>query len=187
MAFVVVYDACVLYPAPIRDLLMRVAVSNIATARWTDQILDECFDSIQEQRKDLPPEALAKTRQLMCEVVPDCLITGYEHLIPALKLPDADDRHVLAAAIRCGAQAIVTTNLKHFPRENLDPYHIEAKHPDDFVQESIDLSAGALVQIITEQAAALKNPATTVPALLDTLRGLGLVQSVARLRALLDS
>jgi hypothetical protein len=150
MAFVVIYDACVLYPAPLRDLV----------------------------------EALSRTRGLMIRAIPDCLVTGYEGLIDGLDLPDPDDRHVLAAAIRASAQAIITFNLKDFPDNALAPYNIEAKHPDDFVLETIDLAPGAVTRVITEQCADLKDPPGTIASVLDTLRGQGLVQSVARLREL---
>lgn len=106
MAFVVLYDACVLYPAPLRDLLLRIATTGIVRARWSEAILDECFRSIAAQRPEIPPEALARTRVLMNRAAPDCLVTGYEHLIEGLDLPDLDDRHVLAAAIRANAQAM---------------------------------------------------------------------------------
>src|SRR5262245_7754897 len=115
MAIVVLYDACVLSPAPIRDVLIRVANTGIVRARWSERILDECFCSIVEQRADLAHDALDRTRRLMCEAVPDCLVTGFEHLEEGLDLPDPDDRHVLAAAIRGNAQAIVTLNLRDFP------------------------------------------------------------------------
>lgn len=54
----------------------------------------------------------------MNEAVLDCLITGYEDLIPSLSLPDAGDRHIFAAAIRGRADVIVTFNLKHFRLPN---------------------------------------------------------------------
>lgn len=182
MAFVVLYDACVLYPAPIRDLLIRIANTGIVRARWSERILDECFRSILEQRPDLSEHVLNRTRRLMSEAVPDCLVTGFEHLEDGLDLPDPDDRHVLAAAIRANAQAIVTFNLRHFPDHLLERYDIEAKHPDDFVLDSVDLAPGAVVQCITDQAGALRNPPVLLSELLDTFRRLGLVQSVARLR-----
>lgn len=182
MAFVVVYDACVLYSAPVRDLLIRIANAGVVRARWTDRILDECFRSILEQRPELSPAALDRTRHLMNDAVPDCIVFGYEPLIEGLVLPDPDDRHVLAAAVRANAQAIVTFNLADFPAETLGPYDIEAKHPDDFVLDSIDLAQATVVRCVNEQAAELRNPPTTVPQLLDTLRAQGLVQSVARLR-----
>ena len=185
MAFVVVYDACVLYPAPVRDLLIRIANAGIVRARWTDRILDECFRSIRKQRPDLAPASLDRTRQLMNDAVPDCLVLGYEPLIEGLALPDIDDRHVLAAAIRANAQAIVTFNLADFPAETLGRYDIEAKHPDDFVLDSIDLAQAAVVRCINDQAAELRNPPQSVPQVLDTLRAQGLAQSVARLRELL--
>ncbi|MBI2393507.1 MAG: PIN domain-containing protein [Deltaproteobacteria bacterium] len=130
MAFVVLYDACVLYPAPLRDLLVRFANTGIVRARWSEMILDECFRNILEQRPELRPEALARTRELMKRAVPDCIVTGFEGLVDSVVLPDPDDRHVLAAAIRAGAQTIVTFNLRDFPDERLAPYNIEARHHD---------------------------------------------------------
>ncbi len=184
MAFVVVYDACVLYPAPLRDLLLRIALSGLVRARWTELILDECFRSITEQRPDLAPELLARTRELMCQAVPDCLVTNFEPLIASVTLPDVDDRHVLAAAIRCGAQAIVTFNTKDFPDEALALFGVEAKHPVEFVLDAIGLQPGAVLTAVTQQAADLRSPPVSLGQLLDTLRDGGLEQSVARLREL---
>ena len=76
---------------------------------------------------------MERTRALMCSAVRDSLVVGYEQLIDSLDLPGKDDRHVLAAAIRSGAQVIVTYNLKDFPAAALDPFGIEAQSPDDFV------------------------------------------------------
>lgn len=182
MAFVVVYDACVLYPAPLRDLLLRIALSGLVRARWTGQILDECFSNLAANRPDLSQEALNRTRELMCSAVPDCLVTNYETLANGVPLPDEGDRHVLAAAIRCGAQAIVTFNLKDFPTEPLAAFGIEPKHPDDFVMDAIGLKPGVVLQVITHQADSLKSPPVGVGQLLNTLRDAGLEQSVARLR-----
>ena len=184
MAFIVLYDACVLYPAPLRDLLLRIANANIVRARWSEQILDECFRHIRENRPELDPTALDRTRALMVEAVPDCVVTGYDHLIDGLDLPDAGDRHVLAAAIRANAQAVITFNLKDFPDHVLARYDTEAKHPDEFVLDSIDLGPAAIIKCVTDQASALRQPPVTVPDLLDTLRRNGLIRSVARLREL---
>ena len=184
MAFIVLYDACVLHPAPLRDLLIRIANTGVVHARWSERILDECFRSILTRRPALKPDALARTRELMNDSVSDCLVEGFENLIDGLSLPDLDDRHVLAAAIRAGAQVIVTANLRDFPANALAPYHLEAKHPDEFVLEMIDLAPALIAQVVTEQAAALKNPPRTVLELLGTLHDLGLVQTVAKLRVL---
>ena len=99
MRFVVVYDACVLYPAPLRDFLVRLATTGLFAARWSDQIHAEWIRSVKAKRQDIDKIQLERTRDLMNQAVPDCLVTGHEQLIPALKLPDPDDRHVLAAAI----------------------------------------------------------------------------------------
>ncbi len=184
MAFVVVYDACVLYPAPLRDLLIRLGASGVVRSRWSETILDECFRNIAKQRPDLPPESLTRTRVLMTRAVADGLVKGFEPLIADLVLPDPDDRHVLAAAIRCGAQVIVTFNLKDFPSETLAAFEVEAQHPDEFVLDLIDLAPAAVTKVVTEQAAALKNPPRSVGELLDVLLQQGLVQSVAKLRDL---
>lgn len=147
-------------------------------------ILDECFRNVLANRPDLKPESLERTRELMNDAVPDCLVTGFGALVEALDLPDPDDRHVLAAAICAGAQSIVTFNLKDFPEERLSPHNIEAKHPDDFVLDAIDLAPGLVTTVVSGQAAALRNPRRTVGELLDTLRDQGLVRSVAKLREL---
>ena len=112
------------------------------------------------------------------------MVTGFEGLIDGLVLPDPDDRHVLAGAIRAGAQVIVTFNLDDFPSERLEQYNVEAKHPDDFVVDTIDISPGAVAKVLAEQAAALRNPARSVEELLDTLRDQRLVRAVAKLREL---
>lgn len=122
MAFVVVYDACVLYPFHLKDLLIRVSRAGLVQAKRTNEILDEVFDNILENRPDLNPENLKTTRSLMIKAIPDCIVEGYEGLVDSIELPDEDDRHVLAAAIRSNAQTIVTNNLKDFSESALLPY-----------------------------------------------------------------
>lgn len=122
--FTALYDACVLYPAPLRDLLMRLAMTDLFRARWTDQIHDEWIRNVLANRPDLTSEQLDRTRELMNAHVRDCLVTGYESLIDSLVLPDPDDRHVLAAAIRTRASVIVTFNLSDFPEATLEPLGI---------------------------------------------------------------
>lgn len=136
-SFTVVYDANVLYPSMLRDVLIRLANTGIFQARWTDTILDEVFDNLQTNRPDLDPNRLARTRTLMCEAVDDFLVTGHEDLISALHLPDPDDRHVLAAAIRCSAQVIVTENKRDFPESELKKYDVEVQSADEFLCESV--------------------------------------------------
>ena len=182
MPSTVVYDACVLNPAPLRDTLIWLARAGLFRARWTDRILDETFRAIQKQRPDLPSRRLERTRALMCMAVADCLVTGYEVLIPGLTLPDPDDRHVLAAAIRCGAQVIVTNNLGDFPAKALEPHSIEAQTPDEFVLRLVEVDLEAVVDAVKRQAASLRSPPRTFLELLETLERNGLAKSVAEIR-----
>lgn len=121
MSAVVIYDACVLYPSTLRDVLMEIAQIGLVQAKWSDQILDETFRNLKEDRPDLDPAKLDRTRALMARAVRDCLVKGHEPLVDVMDLPDPDDRHVLAAAVRAKAQAIVTFNLKDFPAEACRP------------------------------------------------------------------
>jgi hypothetical protein len=180
----VIYDACVLYPAPLRDLLVRLALAGLFRARWTEEIHREWTRSVREDRPDLRPDQLERTRRAMDAAVPDCLVEGYEPLIAGLTLPDADDRHVLAAAIRAGASLIVTFNLADFPRAALAPHGVAARHPDDFVLDLIGLDARRVCEAVERQRAALRRPPKTVGEHLATLEQQGLKRSVARLREL---
>ena len=182
MAFGATYDACVLYPAGLRDLLIRLAQTGLFRARWTDDILDEMVRSILDDRPDLKPEQLDRTRTLMCDAVADCLTTGYESLIDGLDLPDPNDRHVLTAAIRAGSGVIVTENIKDFPAAALEPYNIEAQTPDLFVLHLIELSPSTVRSVVQAQAGALKDPKMTVGEVLDHLARSGLPRSAAALR-----
>jgi predicted nucleic acid-binding protein len=180
--YTALYDANVLYSAPLRDLLMRMAMEDIYLARWTDAIHDEWIRSLLEKRPDLNAEQLHRTRLLMNSHVRDCLVTGYESLIESLVLPDPNDRHVLAAAIKARADVIVTANLSDFPSENLEPYGIEALHPDDFIVYQFDLNEAAVCRAVRKQRAGLKNPPMTVEQLLEILAGQSLPKTVGRLR-----
>jgi cytosine/adenosine deaminase-related metal-dependent hydrolase len=180
--FTVIYDACVLYPAPLRDLLMRLALTDLYRARWTDMIHDEWTRNVLKQRPDLTTEDLARTRCLMNMHVRDCLVTGFEHLIPSVELPDADDRHVLAAAIHAGANLIVTFNLKDFPQDQLKRYRLTAQHPDDFIFDLLDLHAARVCEAVASHRRSLKNPPKTADEYLDTLLKQGLTHTVGLLR-----
>jgi predicted nucleic acid-binding protein len=106
--FTVIFDACVLYPAPLRDLLTELAAAHIFQARWTEAIHDEWIRALLADRPDLSREQLLRTKELMNRAVLDCLVSGYEYLIPSITLPDPNDRHVVAAAIHGRADAVVT-------------------------------------------------------------------------------
>lgn len=184
MAFVVIYDANVLYPSALRDLLIRIAQAGLVQAKWTDRILDETFGNLKRNRPDLDPAKLDRTRVLMNAAVRDSLVTGYEPLIDGLELPDPGDRHVLAAAIKAKAQVIVTNNLKDFPPEILQDWEVEAKSPDDFVLDQIDLGSEVLWGILRRMSEARINPPAGVTDVLLELERDGLVASVAAVAGL---
>ncbi len=181
--FTVVYDACVLYPAPLRDLLMWLALSGRFRARWSATIHDEWSRNLLANRPDLRPEQLNSTIEMMNAAVPDALVTGFEPLIQGLALPDPNDQHVLAAAIRCGAAVIVTFNVKDFPAPILEPYGWEAQHPDEVIECLFDLDPAAVVTAAQRQRANLQNPPMDADKFLDTLLRQGLVQSSKSLAA----
>ena len=179
--FTVIYDACVLYPAPLRDFLMWLALSGRFRARWSAQIHEEWKRNLLKNRSDITPEQLDRTSTLMDRAIPDALVTGHDVLVPGLNLPDADDRHVLSAAIRCNASVIVTFNERDFPESALSPFGIEAQHPDEFVENLFDLDPAAVVAAAQRQRAQLKNPAMDTEAYLNVLRRQGLVQTAKAL------
>ncbi|KAF0244286.1 MAG: hypothetical protein FD180_2660 [Planctomycetota bacterium] len=180
--FTALYDSCVLYPAPLRDLLLRLALTDLVRARWSKDIHEEWLRSVLRDRPDLKREQLQRTRELMDAHVRDCLVTGYEPLIEGLNLPDPDDRHVLAAAIKSGASVIVTFNATDFPEAQLAKFGIESQHPDVFVTHLIDLAPGAVVAAARDQRAALRKPPFSVAEFLDCLTRQQLPETVARLQ-----
>ncbi|WP_367374755.1 PIN domain-containing protein [Pseudomonas lini] len=175
--FTAVYDACVLYPAPLRDFLMWLALSGRFRARWSLEIHNEWKRNLLKNRPDLTTEQLDRTSDLMDQAIPDACVSGYEKLIEGLTLPDIDDRHVLAAAIRCNASVIVTFNQKDFPDEALGSFGIEAQHPDEFVDNLFDLDPAAVVAAAQRQRKQLKMPPMDVGTYLDLLFRQGLIQS----------
>jgi predicted nucleic acid-binding protein len=160
-SYTVVYDACVLYPAPLRDLLIQLATANLFRAKWTDEIHEEWIANLLADRDDLDREQLLHTRRLMDIAVMDALVFGYQHLTPSIELPDPNDRHVVAAAIHARADAIVTTNLKDFPAGALHKYNLEAIHPDEFIAFQKDLDESAVVTAAQRCRRRLKKPPKT--------------------------
>ncbi|MEV8114177.1 PIN domain-containing protein [Streptomyces xiamenensis] len=181
MAFVVIYDAGVLYPNTLRDLLIRVSQRGFVRARWTEAILDEVDRNI-ALNYDIAPENLARRRSLMNRAVRDCLVTGFEPLVEGLELPDKDDRHVLAAAIRASAQVIVTDNRKDFPCDYLAKWDIERRSADDFMLDLMGLDDRVVYACVQEIATSRRRPPQTFDDVLGQLERSGLTESVAALR-----
>ncbi|MFB2880590.1 PIN domain-containing protein [Floridanema aerugineum] len=181
-SFTALYDACVLYPAPLRDFLVQLALTDLFRAKWTDQIHEEWIRNVLKNRQDLTIEQLTRTKELMNSYVRDCLVIDYEYLIESVELPDPDDRHVLAAAIKAGADVIVTFNLSDFPENILQKYDIEPQHPDEFISDLVDLKPGKIVAVAEICRQRLKNPPKSIDDYLETLLQQGLSISVSMLR-----
>lgn len=184
MPFIVVYDTDALYPNTQRDLLLRIALAKVfVQAKWTDKIIEELAQALTRRFANLTAEKTARLCNLINDSVPDCLVTGYEPLIDGLKLPDPDDRHVLAAAIKAGAQAIGTANVRDYPPEYLQQWDIEAKTPDAFVLDQIHINDKVVFACVQQIADSRRKNPVTVQDVLTQLERSGLVQSVAALRA----
>lgn len=181
--FTAVYDACVLYPAPLRDFLMWLGLSGRFRARWSRDIHEEWKRNLLLNRPDLIAEQLDRTSDLMDRAIPGALVTGYEPLMAGLTLPDPDDRHVLAVAIRCQASVIVTFNERDFPAEVLDGFGLEAQHPDVFIENLFDLDSPSVVAAAQRQRRQLRDPPVDIDHFLDILRRVGLSQTVKALSA----
>jgi hypothetical protein len=157
-------------------------MSDLFRAHWTKDIHAEWMRNVASDRPDLTPDRLERTRELMDAHVRDCLVEGYERLIPSLALPDEDDRHVLAAAIVAGADVIVTYNLKDFPSDCLDTYGIEAQHPDEFVTHLIDLAPSVVCAAAATIRTRLRNPPKSVDEYIDIVEHQRLPQTAHALR-----
>jgi hypothetical protein len=167
---------------------MWLGLSGRFRARWSSQIHEEWKRSLLRDRTDLTAEQLNRTSDLMDRAIPDAMVAGHEVIAENLRLPDPGDRHVLAAAIRCGASVTVTFNEKDFPVDALAPFGIEAQHPDLFIDNLFGLDPAAVIAAAQRQRSQLKNPPMTVDAYLDVLLRQGLAQTtqaLSRYRAIL--
>lgn len=179
--YTAVLDANVLYPALLRDVLLSLADADLYSAKWSAHIRDEWTRSLLRDRPAMEAK-IAAAAQAMEEAIPDCLVSGYEHLIEGLKLPDPDDRHVLAAAIAGHADAIVTWNEKDFPKEVLDPFGIEVQTPDEFVLNQLMLEKVAALSALKRMRERWARPQYDAVALVALLEKRGLAQTAAHLR-----
>ena len=179
--FAVILDANVLYPFLTRDVLLSLAHAGLYRPLWSAEIMREWRDRLVE-KKPAKAEKIAATARLMDGHFPEAQVIGYESLIPALLLPDPGDRHVPAAAIRGGAQAIVTENIRDFPNETLAAYDIEAITADEFCLSTIQLYQADAIQTLRAMRQRYTAPPMTPAELLLALSACGLVQTAAELQ-----
>jgi len=149
--FPVFLDACVLVPMPLADLLLRLAEEpRMYTPKWSHRVLDEVSRALERNRR-MSPEKIQRRRQVLLDHFPEALTEDFESLETVVS-NHAGDRHILAAAIKAGAQQIVTYNQKHFPSESLVPWNISAVSPDDFLLDLCDLDPDTFLGRLSVQA-----------------------------------
>ena len=165
--FRVVLDANVLFPFILRDLLLRAAEAGTYQVLWSDEILEEVRRNLVRTKKTTEEQA-ARLVATMNDAFPEALVSGYRSLVGAMPNDDGD-KHVAAAALKSGAQVIVTNNLKHF---RLLPEGIEAQSPDEFLCNLFDLDPDGFAERLHAQAAAMKKRPVTFEELLSALHKL---------------
>lgn len=180
--YTVLFDACVMYPAPLRSYLMYLANTGLFRAKWSEQIHEEWIRNLLKNKPEIKRESLERIKKLMNDNVLDSVVESYKHIIDGLELPDVDDRHVLAAAIQGNAETIVTFNLKDFPNDYLDRYGIRAVHPDEFLSDLYSINPSSILKAAQNHINSLKNPPFTSEEYLDCLQKQKLPEFVSLLR-----
>jgi len=176
--FVVLLDANVLFPFRVRDALLRFAEAGLYRARWSAQILEEWESNLIKKKPHLA-ESIKSQLKAMKRTFPESLVVGFEPLMEGLDLPDENDRHVLAAAIQCGAQHIITENLKDFPLEVLEPLDLEAVSADTFLASTFELYPSEAIAALRKMREAYKNPGMSKSEFLLDLTGYGMVKTAS--------
>lgn len=177
-SFVVLLDACVLYSAPVRDLLLNLAEQGLYSPKWSKMIEEEWLRNLLTNRPDLSRNKLDRTLYAMNTAFPDAMVDSFEEIINSIELPDKNDRHVLAAGIQSKADLIVTFNLKDFPQDSLDQYDIRVIDPDLFACGLSEINEAKAIQGFENQLASLKNPPKTREELKVILKKCGLSKFV---------
>lgn len=183
--FPVVLDTCALFPQYLRDTLLVLADRGLYTPLWTADILGELRRSL-ITHAPVVPDAVDQMLGHLRSAFSEHEVTGYQSLIDGIAGPDLNDRHVLAAAVRGHAAAIVTFNLKHFPSTVTEPLEIEALHPDRFLLDLLDLAPKRVIDALTERAAEHKREPKTIYGLLDALARAGVPKFAEEVRRFLD-
>lgn len=182
--FTALLDANVLHCYPLTSLLMELAEARMYRPAWSEDIHAEWQRSVLAARPGIATEALERRRRAMDDAVPDACVAGYRSLIGGLTLPDPDDRHVLAAAIRAKAQVIVTFNEADFPADTLAGFDLVTQHPDVFVRHLIDLAPAVVRTRVERMLEGWDRPPKTPEEFIGALERIGMPEAAAALREL---
>lgn len=148
--YIAVLDTCVLAPMPLCDTLLRLAEDPaVYVPRWSADILRELRSTL--VRMGYTSAQAERRATAMNSAFEEATVKGYEKLVGSMT-NDVKDRHVLAAAVRCGAHAIVTANTRDFRPDAVKPYAINVLTPDDFLVCLFHLHGDLLVAKLATQA-----------------------------------
>lgn len=169
MSFPAFFDTNVLYGALLNDVVLELADRGLFRPLWSRDVMFELATNLVKNGED--PSLVEKRVGTMERYFADAMVTGYDDLVPTMT-NDAKDRHVLAAAVRGGAEVLVTFNLKDFPSESVAPFDLEVVHPDTFLLDQLDLYRAPTLRALVELVEGYDSPAMTVDDLL-----LGLIRA----------
>jgi len=179
--YTAILDANVLYPNTLRNLLLSLASDGLYHVKWTTEITQEWSRNLVADRPDIASK-IDRLVELVNLSVQDCLVEGYEYIIPTIELPDLNDRHVVAAAVVGHADAIVTFNLKDFPAEIIDKFGVDVQHPDDFLMNQLQLRQFDALEVMRKVRGRYRNPQLSAKEFIELVSRNGLPQTAQYLQ-----
>jgi hypothetical protein len=185
MAFkppVVIFDACILYPFRLRNIVVQIAVDRVIDTHWTDEIHDEWIRNLSDNTPAIPIERLQRIRLRMNDALPHAMVTEYQEHCQAINLPDPGDRHVVAAGIAAGASVALTWNLRDFPAMELKRHGLQRQSPDRFLADLYDMVPGLMVASLARARHNLSKTLVSVSGFIDILRNQKLRRLATKVR-----
>ncbi len=179
-----VLDTNVIYPLWLRDILLWFAFYDLFIPKWSSSIFDEWIRVM--HRKGISHAEALRRVKVMNDAFPDAQVKNYESFIPSLDLPDPNDRHVLAAAIRSNSSLIITRNLKDFPSIILNPFGIQAVSPDLFLSVLVKIYPIQTVQAFRKLVKNKTKPSFTEEEVLLIFQKNNLIKTVKEMKKALD-
>lgn len=164
----VLLDANVLVDAQVRDLFCRFAEAQLIDVRWTEQILSETERAL-VNHLDLNPEDTKRLSDALRRAFPFAAITDYGYLTEALRLPDPDDRHVLAAAVHGECDLLVTANVRDFPDTAVADADVAVLSVDDALSLLASWHRNQVADVVAKQVASLRRPPVSMGGFIDRL------------------